>query len=119
MYYFGLSPSLCWRPVPIVLINTVTAITIGVLPKTRSSPLCLNPIWGLFVFLIKARKKGSASYSVALITYLRDRDDMRTGSRGKKKKPGAQKRTRRRVRTPVAATPVAAPSSLFVSLLRR
>lgn len=55
-YYFGLSPSLCLRRVLVVLINTVTTITIGILQKKRSFPLCFNPICGLFVCLIKASK---------------------------------------------------------------
>lgn len=92
---FCLSPSLCLRRVPVVLLNTVTAITIGILQKILSFPLRLNPIWGLFVRLIKATKNGSASHSGFLITYLRDRDDMRTGSRGEKMKQKGENRTQR------------------------
>lgn len=84
-YYFGLSLSICWRHVLTVLINTVTAITIGILQKIPSLPLCLNPICSPFVCLIKASKNGSASFSLPLIRYLHDRDDMRTAKTGKKK----------------------------------
>lgn len=82
-YYFALSPSLCLRRFLAVLLNTVTTTTIGILQKTRSFPRCLNPICSLFVCLIKASKNGWASFSVSLITYLGDGDDMRTGRREK------------------------------------
>lgn len=78
-----MSPSICWRDVLVVIINTMTAITIGILQKIPSLPLCLNPICSPFLCLIKASKNGSASFSLPLIRYLHDRDDMKTGEGGK------------------------------------